>query len=172
VTTPEILNLGAGNDIRAGAWNVDREALPGIDEVVDLDETPWPWDTSSWREVHTRHVLEHLREPLKAVAEIKRVLRDGGEWVLTYPIGHTRFEDPTHRHYWSYETAATIVGAREHSHEFVDGFRLRERSVEWHVPTRPWRADTRLRLRLSGPGGWLSQIPGLSGEVTARYTRL
>lgn len=170
MTNLDTLNLGAGRDAVKSEWNVDCVDLPGIDEVVDLDETPWPWDDASWSNVKTEHVLEHLDDPLDAIREIKRILRDGGQWHLAYPIGHTRFEDPTHQHYWNYHTAAAIVGDREHSHEFVDGFELKTRAVVWSVPTKPWRWYTELRHALSGPGAWLSQIPGLSGEVIATYS--
>lgn len=166
----DVLNLGCGDDSNPNYWNVDVVDLEGVDEVVDLDEYPWPWDSSSWQRVIAKHVLEHLSDPIAALEEIGRVLSPTGELELWYPIGHTRFEDPTHRHFWNYHTAATIVGDRAHSHEHVDGFQLVDRQLTWSVDSRHWRWYTRARLAASGPGAWLSQIPGLSGTVRARYS--
>lgn len=167
---PDVLNLGCGDDYRAGAWNVDADRSVAPDEVVDLQQTPWPWADASFETVEARHVLEHLETvPWK---EILRVLTPGGTFVWTFPIGHTRFEDPTHRHYWNWNTAAAITGDRKHAHEFIDGLELVKRSLEWHVSGRLFRAYTRVRLRHGGPGAWLSQIPGLHGEVTATYRRV
>lgn len=165
----DVLNLGCGQDVRPNEWNVDIVELDGVDEVVDLDEYPWPWESSSWERIRTRHVLEHLDSPMQAVDEIARVLAPGGEWTLVYPIGHTRFEDPTHQNFWNYNTAEALVGRREHSHEHSSGFRLIDRSVDWTVDSDLWRYYVRYKLRKTGPGPWLSQIPTLSGEVKATY---
>lgn len=166
----DILNLGCGDDYRPNAWNVDASPDVDADEVVDLQRTPWPWPDASFRVVKARHVLEHLETV--PWAEIVRVLAPGGAFVWTYPIGQTRFEDPTHRHYWNWNTAAALAGDRKHAHEFVSGLRLVNRKLSWHVSGRLFRTYTRLRLSHGGPGAWLSQVPGLSGEVTATYRRV
>ena len=59
------LNLGCGRHPIASTaeehWtNVDRLALPGVDQVVDLMEVPWPWDDGSFDEIRSRHFLEHI----------------------------------------------------------------------------------------------------------------
>ena len=167
---PGRLNLGAGEDYRDGWHNVDISEAVAPDEVVDLSETPWPWPDGSFAHIKAQHVLEHL-EPVPW-GELVRVLEAGGTFVLAYPIGHARFEDPTHRQYWNWNTAEAIAGTRKHAHEFVEGLELVERELSWHVSGRLFRAYTRVRLAHGGPGAWLSQVPGLSGEVTATYRRV
>lgn len=167
---PGRLNLGAGEDYRDGWWNVDVSEAVEPDEVVNLERVPWPWPDASFRRVEARHVLEHL-DPVPW-SEAVRVLEPGGTFVLTYPIGHARFEDPTHRQYWNWNTAEAIGGHRKHAHEFAEGLRLVHRAYECHVSGRLFRAYTRVRLLHGGPGAWLSQVPGLSGEVTATYRRV
>lgn len=162
------LNLGSGADTHPQMWDVDIEPLDGVDEVVDLDNTPWPWDEDSFAYVQAYHVLEHLEDPNAALKEIERVLEPGGELVLKYPIGHTRFEDSTHRHFWNYNTAAALAGERKHSHEVSGGLSLVDRRVEVAVGGLS-AVYTRVRRQVSGDGPWLSQVPGLSGEVIARY---
>lgn len=166
----ETLNLGAGEDVQPNAHNVDIVALDGIDEQVDLNSYPWPWETNAWDRVVARHVLEHVDQPMQAIGEVCRILRPDGVFDLWYPIGHTRFEDPTHTHYWNWNTAETLAGERKHSHEHESTLTLQSRRLEWHADTLHWRVYTRLKLALKGPGPWLSQIEGLHGHVHARYT--
>lgn len=166
---PATLHLGCGRDYRPDAHNVDCAGVVGPDEVVDLDAHPWPWPDNSFETVLARHVLEHLDAPLAALEEACRVLEPGGEVYLAYPIGTTRFEDPTHKHYWTVRTASAIAGERAHSHEHIPQLRLCDRAVDFSVSSRGWAAYANLRAAWTGVGDWLSQIPGLSGEVRAMY---
>lgn len=164
----ETLNIGCGEDHRPDAWNVDIDPTVDPDEVIDLSETPWPWPDDAFRVVVARHVLEHL-DPVPW-AEIRRVLVPDGTLELAYPIGHTRFEDPTHQQFWNWHTAAAIGGERGHSHEHQWGFRLVGRDLHWDVPeSRLWRTVTAVKLWKDGPGPWLSGIPGLYGHVEATF---
>jgi len=164
-----LLHLGCGRDYREGWHNVDVSEDVQTDEVVDLKETPWPWADDSFTHICAEHVLEHLA-PVPW-DEIVRVLSPGGSLALVYPIGHTRFEDPTHRQFWNIYTAETLGGERAHSHEFVDGLNLQHQEVDWELSAggillRSW---VRWRLYRDGTGPWLGQIPGVYGEVTAEY---
>lgn len=167
----QTLNLGCGEATMPDATNVDIEPLDGVDEVVDLGETPWPWESASADRIVAHHVFEHLPRPIDALQEAVRVLAPGGYLQLTYPIGHTRFEDPTHRQFWNWNTAAAIAGERKHEHEYVEGLRLYAREFDIDVSGRLARWYTHARLSYSGPGPWLSQVPGLYGDVTATYRR-
>lgn len=163
------LNLGCGEDYREDAWNVDVAPAVDPDEVIDLQATPWPWPDAAFETVIARHVLEHL-DPVP-FDELARILKPGGTLRLTYPIGHTRFEDPTHEQFWNWHTAAAIAGERQHAHEYTDAFDLVERRLQWAAGNRLARLFVQLKLAVDGPGAWLSQVPGLHGEVTAVYTR-
>ncbi|MFC7071357.1 class I SAM-dependent methyltransferase [Halobaculum lipolyticum] len=163
------LNLGCGDDYREGWHNVDVAASVAPDEVVDLAERPWPWPDDAWTHVRAEHVLEHL-DPVPW-DELTRVLAPGGRLELVYPIGHTRFEDPSHAGFWNYHTAEALVGDRAHGHQFVAGLTLVSREVEWDlsIRSRLLRLWVRWHLFRDGPGPWLSQVPGLYGEVRAEY---
>ena len=75
------LNLGCGQDKRDGWTNVDKMAAAEPDQVVDLEELPWPWPDSSVEEVAMKHVLEHLGAEtdvyLGIIKELYRVCRHG-----------------------------------------------------------------------------------------------
>ncbi len=163
----DVLNLGCGEDYRSDAWNVDCSDAVDADELVDLEEQPWPWRDDSFALIVAHHVLEHL-DPVP-MGEICRVLKPGGTLELRYPIGHTRFEDPTHKQFWNWNTAEALAGERKHGHEHFGDLELTARGLDWHVGDRLWKMYTRARLQYAGPGPWLGQIPGLYGEVNATY---
>ena len=96
------LNLGCGNRKLAGFVNVDCVAVCQPDMVVNLEQTPWPWEADSIDEIKLIHVLEHLGQStdvfLSIIKEMYRVCRDGARIEITVP--HPRSDhylgDPTH----------------------------------------------------------------------------
>lgn len=96
------LNLGCGSRKLAGYLNVDNAPYCAPDLLVDLEQLPWPFETSSAQEVVLSHVLEHLGQTpalfLGIMAELYRVCRPDGLVRITVP--HPRHDDflsdPTH----------------------------------------------------------------------------
>ena len=96
------LNLGCGAKTLDGFVNVDKYPGPGIDLVLDLEKTPWPWPSDSADEVRFIHSLEHMGRDtdvfLGIVRELYRVCADGAKVVIHVP--HPRSDDylgdPTH----------------------------------------------------------------------------
>lgn len=167
----ECLNLGCGDDYRSDWFNVDIDPAVDPDIVHDLNEYPWPFADDEFQHVEARHVLEHVADPQQALTEIARILRPTGSLLWVYPIGHTRFEDPTHKHYWNYWTPETVCGDREHSHETDLPFTVVGKDVSWSADSLFWQLYVRLKERLQGYGPWLSQIPGLYGEIEVTLRR-
>lgn len=102
------LNLGAGYRLLPDAVNVDRVQLPGIDEVWDLDVTPWPVPDQSCSRVTARDVFEHVSDAVAFMTECHRVLIDGCMlWIRTPNIALSTsdaFTDPTHKRFPTWET--------------------------------------------------------------------
>lgn len=73
------LNLGCGEDIRAGFINIDALAGVGVDVVCDISQK-LPYKDNSCEEIIAQDILEHLtREQLgDTLAEISRVLKKDG----------------------------------------------------------------------------------------------
>jgi SAM-dependent methyltransferase len=117
-----------GNDI-VGV-DVDRDAIALFTETLgleghwlDVDSEPLPFPPSSFDVVVCTEVLEHLRFPDQALAEIRRVLRPDGRLVGSVPNAtrlrnRWRFlcgelhEDPTHLRQYSPDTIREAL-ARE-----------------------------------------------------------
>jgi len=163
------LNLGSGTDTRDGWVDVDADSSVDPDIVHDLDEYPWPFTDCEFTRVECSHVFEHLADSLRAFQELRRITVESGQVVWTFPIGHTRFEDMTHTHYWNYNTPEQLCGDREHSHETAVGFTVVDKDVDWRLSCGSSLKEARVRYRIwrDGYGPWLSQVTGLYGEVTA-----
>lgn len=172
VEYPDLLNLGCGDDYREQWHNVDINEEVPADEYRDLEETPWPYPDEAFARIRARHVLEHLETvPWE---ELYRVLQPGGELVISYPMGHTRDEDVTHEQRWNYNTPRFLAGETDHDHEICGDWEVANRQYEYAIngsePLIRWYV--RYRLAVVGPGVWLEQIPGLSGEWTARLRKV
>lgn len=124
ISIPErdILNLGAGNRIIAGAVNHDLyKHREEIDVEHDLDLLPWPWADESFDLVVARAVLEHLRINLiESVNECWRILRPGGVLQLKLPYWNSAnsYRDPTH--YWRFDlrTCDLFDPDTEYGHDY------------------------------------------------------
>ncbi len=84
---PLKLNLGCGKVPIEGYVNVDRRPAPGVDLVVDLQRTSWPFRDSQFDEVLASHILEHLIDMEAAMREIHRVMKPGGLLKILVPYG-------------------------------------------------------------------------------------
>jgi len=96
------LNLGCGYNHEEVYVNVDKFAACKPDQVVDLEQFPWPWEDNSVSEIKLFHVLEHLGQTpacfIRIMGEMYRVLEENGVVDITVP--HPRSDaylgDPTH----------------------------------------------------------------------------
>jgi len=115
------LNLGSGSKPKDGYLNVDLDGWPGVDEIVDLNVLPWPWEDDSVESVFAQDSLEHLcplgrsmgqMNIIAIIQEIWRILLPGGVAELIVPStdGRGAFMDPTHVTYWNANTFLYFLG--------------------------------------------------------------
>lgn len=87
------------------------ESLP-VDVIAEGDNLPFPDD--SWDYVINSHVIEHMPDPVKAIAEWMRVVRDGGYLFFSVP---TRDMNPDDRRY-AYSTIEQFDDANREGYTF------------------------------------------------------
>ena len=97
------LNLGCcdRHEPRSSGWlNVD--ICQPADFLADLT-APWPWPTSSIREIKAHDIIEHLPNKIHTMNELHRVLVPGGHVSIIVPStsGAGAWCDPQHCSYWN-----------------------------------------------------------------------
>jgi SAM-dependent methyltransferase len=155
-----------GTDINAWALSQARQNVPQGHFAMLSAEDLGAFHSGTFQIVIAKHVVEHLPEPEKAVAEMGRVLAPGGLLLLATPnldspmravkkerwIG---YQDPTHINmkppadWLSMLEAHGMVVRRA----FSDGF--------WAAPYMPW-LPTKLQKLLFGAPGGLQAVLGWS----------
>jgi len=133
-----VLNLAAGDkrypDPRI--INVDIVEGEGIQQIVDLNVFPWPWEDNSIEGIHASHILEHFLDHEKFIRECHRILKPGAFFRVVVPhctsvssigcLGHYRTfsADTLHRY--------LAGGARHDCYMFKDiKFVTVEQRVNW-----------------------------------------
>jgi len=168
------LNLGSGRNAPEQYYNVDALNHPSVDEVVNLNEYPWPWADESWAEIRMSHVLEHLDSVEDALRECSRILKPEGVVTVYWPVGMNERADPDHKHTWIWDTPEMYCGSRPWD---VDvGLEVVDRDVELVSHIRgPLGACYKGVLKVvqftEGQGRWMFDMPASSGEFTVRFRK-
>ncbi len=132
----DVLNIGCGNRLIAGAVHHDRvKHRPEIDVVHDLNVRPWPWADKSFDQIVALAVLEHLDIDLVAsLNECHRILRPGGQVVIKLPLqsGSNAYDDPTHRWFFTLNSLDQFCPETERGRDY--GFYT---PLKWRFVKRP-----------------------------------
>ena len=95
-----VLDIGCGKrKIEPDAYGIDISPESAADCVWNLDCFPWPLEDNRFERIHMSQVIEHLEDPVRAMAEVWRVARDGAEVLIATPhfSSHNSYTDPTHK---------------------------------------------------------------------------
>jgi len=157
-----ILDVGCGTrKVEPGAVGIDVDPRSGADIVWNLDEFPWPLDSNKFDCIHMSHIIEHVRDVMRSMAEVHRVARDGADVFVVTPhfSSHNSYTDPTHvRHlaarsfqYFTGEAFATFGGSQVRfsieeleltfgKNFILDGMCrwLSRRNLEWYERHAAW----------------------------------
>ena len=93
------LYLGGGGRQAPGFINVDIGPFPGVDAVANAERLPFLDATLD--AVECDAVLEHVERPEEAVAEIRRVLKPGGQVHAVVPFCHPYHAYPSDFRRWT-----------------------------------------------------------------------
>jgi ubiquinone/menaquinone biosynthesis C-methylase UbiE len=96
------LNVACGFEYLTGFINIDNDFRVRADVYRNLEQG-LPFDSDSIDEVYSKHTLEHIN-PDKihwVIAEIYRVLKNGGRFKVIVPINKGWLSSPEHKCPWS-----------------------------------------------------------------------
>ena len=102
----KILDLGCGLRKKEGAIGIDSNPRSGADIIHDLNKFPYPFKDNEFDMIVCNHILEHLDDISKIVAEIYRIAKPMAIIVIKVPhfSGVDAFVDPTHKHFFSFRS--------------------------------------------------------------------
>ncbi len=114
--TWKILDVGCGESKAPDAIGIDLRPSKGVDVVGDLARFPWPFRPNTFDVILFNDSLEHMEDVVAAMREAHRMAKPGGRVkILTPHFSHPdAFRDPTHRHYFTYQTIDYFTGAMPH----------------------------------------------------------
>lgn len=95
--SPNVLDIGCGDDKVDGAIGIDVKETESTDVVLDVEVDGLPYDDNSVEEIHARMALEHMDASL-VIGDCHRVLKPGGELHIKLPHPFTSgfWQDWTH----------------------------------------------------------------------------
>lgn len=146
-----ILDVGCGNAKYPGALGIDISPDTEADVVADLNQYPYPLEDGAFSQILCQDVIEHVREPLKFIAELHRVGKPGARIHLRTPHFSSllAYGDATHEHIFSAMAIRTFEDAL-FSHYLSVKFRLVSLTLDFWDPLR-WIGVAALANRYQGP---------------------
>lgn len=114
------LHLGCGNKKSPGAVGIDINPKSQADIIHDLNTRPWPLESDAFDRVICEHVLEHLDDIVRTMAEIYRVCKNDAvvEIITPHFSSVNSWDDPTHKHHF---TLASFDYFRpDHGYSYAD----------------------------------------------------
>ncbi|MEE9542840.1 MAG: class I SAM-dependent methyltransferase [Thermodesulfobacteriota bacterium] len=155
----EILDVGCGRFKMPGAIGIDMIDAREVDINHDLNEFPWPLEDNRFDLVVFKHVIEHINDVERALAEIIRIAKDGAYVYIETPhyTNNDSWGDFTHiRHLNSRSLREYFTKTPPTMKELISYVDLKGKwktlGLEWminRVNTRPesrfWRKKVRDR---------------------------
>jgi SAM-dependent methyltransferase len=135
----KILDVGCGIAKYPGATGIDRNPASRADVLCDLDHFPYPFADNSFDRLRAIHVIEHLRDVIRAMEEFHRLVRPGGRILIETPhyTDFSSFCDPTHLHHLN-SFSFRYFGPDHGGFGYYTRVKLKELSVRVKL-LRPWR---------------------------------
>ena len=148
------VDIGGGLFPRPGYMTIDQE---GADVNWNL-ENGIPLEDNSVGVLNASHIIEHLRDPVKTMREIHRVLAHGGWAMIEVPStdGRGAWQDPTHVSFWNehsfwYYTDINKAQFIRNSDIRFQTYRLDTWEMQPHIPcVTAWLVAIKDEKRLPG----------------------
>ena len=142
------VDIGGGIDPYPNYVTVDQRST--ADYVCDLNNGI-PLPNNSVAVLNVSHIIEHLHDKNKSMAEIHRVLAHGGWAFIEVPStdGRGAFQDPTHVSYWNENSFLYYTHEGLARYIENDTIRFQEFRKETYFPNE-WMQSINVSVTVSG----------------------
>lgn len=134
VSEARVLDVGCGNrKTGPGVVRLDISTAVNPDVVWDLDQFPYPFESSSFTGIDCMDVIEHISNIPKVIEEFYRLLKPGGILKITTPhySCSNSYVDPTHR--WHLSAFSFDFFCRHKLYYFSNAkFDLKRRHIQFN----------------------------------------
>lgn len=141
---PLRLNIGGGQRVKPGFYNLDIIEMPGVDIVANLEEALSALPDNCVLEIYSRHVLEHISRFTELIAELHRVTRSDGriEIIVPHFSNPYAYSDPTHVRFFGlysfFYYADQVDQPRRKVPNFYSPLRFRVETVQLRLLRASW----------------------------------
>jgi len=131
------LNFGCGKKIKKGWYNVDLQVGEGIDQSFNFNKFPYPLKENQFSLILLDNVLEHLDDPLKILAELRRISKPLGKIIIKVPYYNCKgaYNDITHKHFFNETSFDNLINPEKH-YGIKRGIKELEIEMIKLIPTR------------------------------------
>ncbi len=93
------LDLGCGSNKAPNSYGVDIHPYAGVDQVFDVNKTPWDLPSNYFEKVRWLHVIEHIDDITGFMRELHRICKAGAEIYFETPhfSSINSWNDQTHK---------------------------------------------------------------------------
>lgn len=99
------LHIGCGYEHLEWWINTDIIQLPGVDQILDLDSFPYPFDDNTVEEIYSAHVLEHVSDLWKTMEEFTRICKPWAQIKVIVPYFSNPWTRADYTHKRGFTTA-------------------------------------------------------------------
>jgi ubiquinone/menaquinone biosynthesis C-methylase UbiE len=143
-----------------------RKRRSNVDKLLFDDMTSSRLPDNSFHYVISIEVLEHVEEDDRFIAEVYRVLKPGGVFLMTTPNGdHLKIPNPDHKRHYTRQQLHTLLQSRfdDVKVEYaIQGGRFRRLGL------RSWSLKHPLRTFLSMTGNFINTVQSAAGRVKSQ----
>lgn len=156
------VDIGGGINALKGYKTVD---LFDADIIHDLNKGI-PLPDNSVGVLNASHIIEHLQDKQKTMAEIYRVLADGGWVFIDVPStdGRGAWQDPTHISFWNQNSFYYYTRQDQAQYIRNNTIKFQEFRLETIYPNKWWEDNHILVVR-----AWLRAVKSDKRRAHARY---
>jgi SAM-dependent methyltransferase len=136
-----VLNLGCGNVKREFAGVEQATEIVGVDissesqadVILNLDETPYPFESDSFDLIIMQDVIEHLENTIAVMNEVHRIARNGAIVRVRTPhySSYYAYNDPTHKRFFGSFVFDAFDADQPFKLYTSSRFRIRKRELQF-----------------------------------------